>query len=300
MRYERVLVTGGSGRLGRHVVDVLKSDYDVTVLDLQTPTQQVAYRDVDILNPEGIRSAVRGQDAIIHLAGYDDGDAPDETGYIKTNVQGAWHVFHAAEEAGVRHIVTASSTATYGIGKDRTPDFLPVSEDHPLRPRRAYDVSKQMIEDMARHFARRERMTMVCLRPTLIVRPEKEAEILAQLSLSNPDADPPKRALSRPGVTYYGALGPIRTYVRSRDAARAFRAALEYQPPHYDVINIAADDTIGRTKSLRKLDKLWGTLPKLRDPDYFDGKPLRGILDNRRARDRLHWWPESDWRDVGQ
>ncbi len=68
-----------------------------------------------------------------------------------------------------------SSSATYGIGRQWPPDYLPVDETHPLRPRDAYGLGKEMIERMARLFARRGGFTCVCLRPTLIVRPERWA-----------------------------------------------------------------------------------------------------------------------------
>ena len=88
-------------------------------------------------------------------------------------------------------------------------------------------LGKQLMETMARHYAARGKMHVICLRPTLIVRPEKEAQILAQLALPNPDGNSPgcsSNAASRNAVVPYGALSATRTYVRSTDAARGFLA----------------------------------------------------------------------------
>jgi len=132
MGFERVVVTGGSGFLGRFVVDALIGGCAVSVLDIAPPRQEVAYFETDILDLEGVRAAMAGQDAVIHLAGIDDGNAAHDGDYFATNVQGAWNVFHAAEEAGLRKLVVASSVAALGLGYDRRPDYLPIDEAHPF------------------------------------------------------------------------------------------------------------------------------------------------------------------------
>jgi len=299
MRFERVVVTGGSGRLGRFVVDELQDICAISVLDIASPRQDVPYFETDILDPIGLRAAFAGQEAAIHLAGFDDGMAPHDSDYMKTNVQGAWNVFHAAEEVGLRKLVVASSSAAYGIGADRMPDTLPVDEAHPLHTTGTYGHSKEAIETMARHFVRRGRLDIVCLRPTLIVRPEREAAILAQLALPDPDGDPPEGGvLSASGTAPYGALSATRSYVRSQDAARAFRMALDYDGAGYDVFNVGAADGIGRVDTLARMAAVYGRLPEVRDPALYARDPHASVLDSRRARDRLGWEPEGDWTSV--
>ena len=83
MRFERVIVTGGSGLLGRFVVDQLKDICAASVLDLKAPSQDVPYFETDILDLDGVRAALAGQDAMIHLAGIDDGDAQADKDYSK-------------------------------------------------------------------------------------------------------------------------------------------------------------------------------------------------------------------------
>jgi nucleoside-diphosphate-sugar epimerase len=137
MRHEKVLVTGGSGLLGRFVVQALIGRTDVVVLDLKKPVQDVLYHLADITEIDAVRDAMAGVDAVVHLAGFDDGDAPDEDGYIAVNLNGAWNVLRAAEEAGVNVVAAAASNAATGIGRAGPPDYLPIDEAHPLRPRRA-------------------------------------------------------------------------------------------------------------------------------------------------------------------
>jgi nucleoside-diphosphate-sugar epimerase len=294
MRFERVMVTGGSGLLGRFVVDALRGDCAVSVLDIVTPQQDVPYFETDILDLDAVRAALAGQEALIHLAGIDDGKAAHDRDYFATNVQGAWNLFHAAEEAGLRKLVVASSSAALGIGYDRMPDYLPVDEGHPLHNTGTYGHSKEAIETAARHFVRRGRLDIVCLRPTLIVRPEREAAILAQLALPDPDSG----ALGGDGTAPYGALSATRSYVRSQDAARCFRLALDHDGAGFEVFNVSAVDSIGRMETLERLTAVYGRLPEIRDPALYARDPFAGVLDIRKTRDRLGWEPEGDWTSI--
>ncbi len=298
MRFERVLVTGGSGLLGRFVVDELMDVCALSVLDIAPPRQDVPYFATDILDLDGVRAALAGQEAAVHLAGIDDGNAPHDKDYVETNVLGTWNVFHAAEEAGLRKLVVASSSAAFGLGRERMPDYLPVDEGHPLRTTGTYGHSKEVIETLARHFVRRGRLDIVCLRPTLIVRPEREAAILAQLELPDPDGEPPHGATGADGVAPYGALSATRTYVRSQDAARCFRMALDHDGAGFDVFNVSAVDSIGRVETLEHLTAVYGRLPAVRDPALYARDPYASVLDARRARDRLGWEPEGDWTSI--
>ena len=298
MDFERVMVTGGSGLLGRFVVDALIGDCAVSVLDIVPPQQDVPYFEADILDPGAVRAALAGQDAAIHLAGIDDGNAAHDRDYFATNVQGAWNVFHAAEEAGLRKLVVASSVAALGIGYGRMPDYLPIDEDHPFYNTGTYGHSKEAIETLARHVVRRGRLNIVCLRPTLIVRPEREAAFLAQLALPDPDNDPPQGVPDAHGAPPYGALSATRTYVRSQDAARGFRLALDRGGAGFEVFNLSAADSIGRLETLERLSAVYGRLPELRDAGRYARDPCASVLDISRARDRLGWAPEGDWTSL--
>ena len=300
MRFDKVLVTGGSGRLGRFVVDALRPRCRVSVLDLAPPRQDVPFHRVDILDAEAVAAAVAGHDAIIHLAGYDDGKAEREEQYIATNVTGNWNVLAAAEQAGVRHAVVASSVAAYGFrpGRPLKPGYLPVDETHPLRANDAYGLSKHLIEVACENLAARGPLTIVCLRPTLIVRPESVPAVLAQLALPDPDAEPPPGAVGESGVRPCGALSATRAYVRSRDAAECFCRALDYDERPYEVFNVSAADTIGRVQTLPRFEAIHGRRPEVRKPEVYERDPCASVLDISRARDGLGWEPEGDWNSV--
>ncbi len=298
MSFDRLLITGGSGLLGHFVVGEMVDRSDVTVLDIKPPIRKVAYRETDILDLEAVTAMVAGQDAVIHLAGIDDGnDFPDQD-YFRTNVQGTWNLLHAAEAAGVRKVVVASSTAVYGVGRDRVPDYLPIDEAHPQRPTATYSLTKQLIEVQCRSFVARGTLAIVCLRPTLIVRPEREAAILAQLDLDDPDSDPPQNLRSTNGETPSGALSVLRSYVRSEDAARCFRLALDYNGNPFDVFNVGAVDGIGHEKTIERLERVYARCPEIRKPAHFQSDATASVLDSSRAREHLGWEPRGDWDSI--
>jgi len=301
MRKPKVLVTGGGGLLGHHVVDALTPDHEVEVLDLKRPDRDLVFRQVDMRDLDAVRGAVRGHDRIVHLASIDDGTPVPEADYATVNIQGTWNLFHAAEDAGVRSIVLASSSAAYGIAADAPPLALPIDETHPQRPRRTYDLTKQVMERIAESFARRAAAGMggipsvTALRPTLVARPEKTPEMIAELAgLSE--------AEGHPGFTVdapvYGGLPLLRTYVTSRDCARAFRLALLASRPGFNRYVIAADDTLGSIDTLKMLADRFGSPPDGIDRDYFAARPDRSPLDTRLAAAELGWRPEDDWPAI--
>ena len=300
MRFEKVLVTGGSGRLGRFVVDALVPRCRVSVLDIAPPRQDVPYHEVDILDGDAVAAVVAGHDAVVHLAGYDDEKAEREDQYIATNVTGNWNVLEAAAHTGVRHVVVASSVAAYGFRPSRRLelDHVPVGEDHPLRSDDAYGLSKHLIEITCRNIAARGPLSIVCLRPTLIVRPDSEPGFLAQLALPDPDSDPPPEAVTGDGARPSGALSATRGYVRSRDVAECFCRALDYEDRAFDVFNVSAADTIGRVHTLPRLESILGRRLEVRKPEVYERDPCASVLDISRARERLGWEPEGDWRSV--
>ncbi|GAB4334501.1 MAG: SDR family oxidoreductase [Dehalococcoidia bacterium] len=143
----RVLVTGGAGFIGHHLVPTLLArGHDVVVLDNfrrgrgRLPALHGAcVIEGDIRDAGLCGGAVAGVDAVVHLAAQSavisSQSDPDYT--LTTNVTGTWNVVTAAREAGVGHVVFASSREVYG-----EPARLPVCEDAPIAPRNLYGASK--------------------------------------------------------------------------------------------------------------------------------------------------------------
>lgn len=155
----RVIVTGGSGRVGRHVVRELAPDYDLVNADL-VGTPDAEHVAVDVMRLDEVRRALKGADAVVHLAGldYDWGFPPEDL--MRVNALGTWHVLQAAVEQDLKRVVLCSSVSATGLTEMRpewTPQQLPVDESHSCRPVDAYGLSKLVVETTARSVARGSR-----------------------------------------------------------------------------------------------------------------------------------------------
>ena len=99
---QRIAVTGGNGLLGRYVVAALEPDYEVTVIDRSAGGGNQPQAPIDVLDLEAVHGALRGQDAVVHLAAIDAAVDASPEAFFHTNVRAAWNVLHAGYEAGVR------------------------------------------------------------------------------------------------------------------------------------------------------------------------------------------------------
>lgn len=303
MRHQRVAITGGSGRLGRYVVEEIARHASVTILDTLAPGETAhpfasphPFVKIDIRDLAGVTKALAGHDAVVHLAAIDDGVPVPDVVYFETNAQGTWNVLHAVHELGITRAVICSSIAALGLGGDRAPDSLPIDEAHPLRPTGTYGLTKQVGETVARSIARLGTVRIACLRPMLVIRDEVVAQIdnLARLEAGDPSAD---AAFDASGIVepFTEPLSLMGSYVRPDDVARAFRMALEIEPEPFDVFLVAARDTIGRVNSLERIRARFGALPEVRRPEIWQADPAASAIDCAHAREVLGWEPTGDW-----
>ena len=169
----KVLITGGNGFVGRHLVTALVSRGDrVRVLALATDDttwlerQGVAVYRGDICSPATITPAVHGVDAVLHLAAMSDVWRPLSE-YRAVNVVGTMNVCCAAVEAGATRLVYMSSSSVYGCGTGQ-----PADESFPVRPfPDPYPVSKAEADLVVRRMIARAGLPAVIVRPDQIFGP---------------------------------------------------------------------------------------------------------------------------------
>jgi nucleoside-diphosphate-sugar epimerase len=194
----------------------------------------------------------------------------------QTNVVGTFNVHHAAYRRGVKRVVSASSNAIVGwsYSENFMPDYLPIDEDHPLRPQDVYGLSKEIGETIARSYALKGLET-VSLRPSGVVTPEELEQ------------------MGKDGGRQPAGFQPY-SYIDARDLAAAFRLAVERPLPSGIVLFVVADDST-------VAEPLCEIFPRL-EPSIGDkARGLTGsqsVFSNARAREVLGWKPAHSWRTL--
>jgi nucleoside-diphosphate-sugar epimerase len=287
----QIVVTGGSGKAGRAVVrDLVDHGYDVVNADVVAPAENVApLLRVDFTDLGETIEAIRGADAVIHLAAI---PAPRIRSVEKTfeiNMLSTYNVFSAAALLGTSRVVWASSETVLGLPFGRTgarnlldpaaepghheqPDYVPIDEDHPLRPHSSYSLSKVLGEEMARQFARWTRIPFIGLRFSAIREPAEYAAF--------------------PESREDGAWN-VWGYVDARDVAQSCRLALTADIVGAEAFIIAAADTASDRPNPELMAEAYPSVP-IR-PGTGDHDTLLSI---DKARRLLGYAPEYSWRQA--
>jgi nucleoside-diphosphate-sugar epimerase len=273
----KIFVTGGLGKVGRFVVQELThSAHEVTVFDrLPGPERgAVKYLIGDIQDLGQVMEAMQGTEAVIHLAAIHNPHIATATVTYPINVIGTFNAHHAAFRLGIQRVVSASSNAIVGwsYGENFTPDYLPIDEDHPLRPEDVYGLSKEIGETVARSYALKGLET-VSLRPSGVVAPDE----LEQM----------RKDGGRTPAGFYAY-----SYIDARDLAVAFRLALERPLPGATVMFVVADDST-------VAEPLCDLYPRVKPSIGAKAAALtgtQGAYANARAKQLLGWKPIHSWR----
>ena len=283
--FENVLVTGGAGRLGRHVCHRLAFRRKITSLDLLAPEHGPCLAETDcivgdITDYAHLKEQFAGFDTIVHLAAIPNPRTAPADVTFNTNVNGAYAVMQAAEDAGVKRIVVASSDSVFGLSYNPPnwpAKYLPVDEDHPVRPTEFYSLSKYVTETIAQSFAARGKMEVMVIRPAHIVFAPEYPELEAR------GAD----------VENYHFW----TFVAPEDVAQGFDLTLDADYQGYEVFNIAGAEGLNQRPTLALARERWGDI-EVRRPEVYEQNPHASVIDITRARERLGYAPEVTWRDM--
>ncbi|MFB8892130.1 MULTISPECIES: NAD-dependent epimerase/dehydratase family protein [Microbacterium] len=293
----RVVVTGGSGRLGRSLVGGLVAaghrvvSFDRTVSD--APELQGADQlAIDLLDAEATAAALRAQraTAVIHLAAIAVPFSAPEDVIMRTNAALAVSVLGGAVTAGIPRIVAASSPTVLGYGAPRgwVPDRFPLDEDTPPRPWNSYALSKLVIEQTMRMLHRQtgDAVRFAAFRPCYVIAPEEWRGAPTQ------QGHTVRERLDDPSL----AAPALFNYVDARDVASFADALLSALPtiPNAEIFFVGADDALAR----RPLAEL---IPRFHPGTEEASAVLTGTapaFSNAKARRLLDWAPRYSWRDA--
>jgi UDP-glucose 4-epimerase len=282
MNFEKIAVTGGAGLLGSHVMRRLAGKAQLTSVDMKPPVEGNAglgaHVDASITDFEAMKEAFRGQDAVIHLAAIPNPREATAELTFKNNVQGAWTVFEAAAEVGVKRVVVASSDSVFGLSynpPDWPPQYLPVDEAHPVRPTEVYSLSKKVTETIAESYAARGALEVMAIRPCHIIFPRGYEEFEAR------GADP---------QNYH-----FWAWVDPDDVAQAFDlAANTDRYDGFDIFTIAAAEGLNLRPTLEMAEERWDKMPEISRSEVYKDLATASVLDITKAREKLGYAPEVD------
>ena len=152
---KKIVVTGGSGKAGRAVVqDLLAHNYDVLNVDLLPPQERNApYLKVDLTDLGQTIESLLGADAVVHLGAIPAPGLQTEEVTFRNNTLSTYNIFSAATTLKLQRVVWASSETTLGLPFEREkPAYAPIDEEHPLYPESSYALSRVISEEMARQY----------------------------------------------------------------------------------------------------------------------------------------------------
>ncbi|HZW29653.1 MAG TPA: SDR family NAD(P)-dependent oxidoreductase [Isosphaeraceae bacterium] len=307
----RVLVTGGAGFIGSHLVESLVGQgARVRVLDdfssgcranLAAVRDDVEVIEGDVRDAAAVRAALRGCDVVSHQAAQLEITRciEDPLEDLRANTVATLNVLEAAVRAGVARVLYASSACVYG-----QPAFLPSDESrHPTNPNWAYGVSKLACEKYAAIFSQTSGIPMTGFRYAIVYGPREWYGRVLTIFLK-------RLAEGRPPVIF-GDGRQQRDFTYVSDVVAINQAVLAQEPPGHDVFNVSTG--VGTTVS--QLARIATEVTGVNvDPIHEDVAPGQRsriveeermrlpseleamVLDPAKGRQRLGWTPQVELR----
>ncbi len=245
---KKVLVTGADGFIGSHLTEsLLAKGYEVKAFAyynsfntwgwLDTlPKEKLDQIEVftgDIRDPNGVRTALKGTDAVFHLAALIaipfSYHSPDS--YVDTNIKGTLNVLQAARDLDLQRVLVTSTSEVYG-----TAQYVPIDEHHPFQGQSPYSATKIGADRLAESFYRSFGLPVSIVRPFNTYGPRQSARAVIPTIIT--------QLLAGKEEIKLGSLTPTRDFNYVKDTAAGFIAIAESDRTVGEEINIATQQEI--------------------------------------------------------
>ena len=300
-----VLVTGADGFIGSHLTEALvRQGYKVRAFVLYNSFASWGWLDHcssdvkaqfevfmgDIRDPYGVKEAMKGCDAVLHLAALIaipfSYHSPDT--YVDTNVKGTLNVLQAARELGVKKVIHTSTSEVYGTAR-----FVPITEQHPLQGQSPYSATKIAADQLAYSFYTSFGLPVVIARPFNTYGPRQSARAVIPTIITQIANGQRKIKL--------GAVSPTRDFNYVQDTVAGFVAALNSAQGLGEVFNFGSnfEISIGDTAELIA-EAMCVEIEIVTDEIRFrpeKSEVERLWADNAKASQILGWQPRYVGRD---
>lgn len=245
---KKVLVTGADGFIGSHLTEsLLEKGYEVKAFSyynsfntwgwLDTlPKEKLSQIEVftgDVRDPNGVRTAMQGIDAVFHLAALIaipfSYHSPDS--YVDTNIKGTLNVLQAARDFELERVLVTSTSEVYG-----TAQYVPIDEHHPFQGQSPYSATKIGADRLAESFYRSFELPVSIVRPFNTYGPRQSARAVIPTIIT--------QLLAGKDTIKLGSLTPTRDFNYVKDTAAGFIAIAESQQTIGEEINIATQQEV--------------------------------------------------------
>jgi UDP-glucuronate 4-epimerase len=299
-----VLVTGGAGFIGSHLVErLLRDTHDVAILDdfndfydpkikrenIAAFANDVAVHDVDLRDGKKVAALFQKErfDAIFHLAAR-AGVRPSIQRpqlYYDTNVAGTIHLLEAARSTGADRFIFASSSSVYGAAKK-----VPFSEDeHLTQTLSPYAATKIAGEFLCSTYSHLYEMRVVALRYFTVYGARQRPDLAIHQFTRKIHAGEP--------IDQFGDGTTRRDYTYIDDIIQGTVAALSYDGPRFDVFNLGESDTIQLKDLIAAIENALGKKAKINRLSEQPGDMPLTCADISKARKLLGYNPKTKFGD---
>lgn len=258
--YKKVLVTGADGFIGSHLTEFLvKKGYNVKAFCLYNSFNSLGFVDSfdknvkdsldiftgDIRDPNGLRNALKGCDAVLNLAALIaipfSYVSPDS--YVDTNIKGCLNILQASRDLDVEKIVQTSTSEVYGSAQ-----YVPIDEKHPLHPQSPYAATKVASDELALSFYRSFNTPVAIIRPFNTYGPRQSARAVIPTIITQIANGAKKIKL--------GAISPTRDFNYVLDTVSAFEAVLNSDKAIGEVLNAGSNYEVSIGDTAKIIAKL--------------------------------------------
>lgn len=293
LRGKRIVVTGGAGFIGSHLVDALGPGNDLVVFDdfstgrMENLLGPAGHRIVrgSVTRPSQLGVVFRDADLVFHLAARPSVPASvlDPRGSARANLDGTLNVLVAARDAGVRKVVFSSSCAVYG---DSPP---PVKETALPRPKSPYAVQKLAAEHYCQNFQKLYGLATVCLRYFNVFGPRQDpgSQYAAVVPVFFRDI------VQKGELTIFGDGGQTRDFIFVDDVVRANLLAAERTRADGAVLNIATGKGTSVNTLARRVAAIAGRPLAVRRAPPRGGDIVHSYADISKAKRLLGFGPKT-------
>jgi nucleoside-diphosphate-sugar epimerase len=283
----RVVVTGARGKVGRAAVAALmRAGHDVLAVDVMPPVferleeNEPRYLQAHLTDPCDAYSVVRNAEAVVHAAALPEPTRNPAHTVFENNLMALFNVQEAASRFGVRRFVNLSSETVPGFffpERPFLPDYVPVDEDHPIKPQDPYALAKHFGEQLMDAAVRRSDMSCITIRPSWV---QHEGNYERNLG---------------PQVRDESILSPnLWSYIDVYDLADSIVLATESELPGHEVFYIASPDNVGNRPLADLVSRYYGDAIEVRDLPREDASGISCM----KAELLLGYAPKRTWSDY--